>query len=90
MKFKFYLFSLSFILAIASFVHASEKETIAKIVDEANKKGEFSGVVLIAKDDEDNLQRRDGLANRQWNIPKQSKHKIPHLLNNKTVYRCCL
>lgn len=47
----------------------STPEKIAKIVAAANAKGDFNGVVLVAKGDNVIYKSAVGLANREWKIP---------------------
>ena len=64
------------VFAIVASAQAFSNETIAKLIDEAHKKGEFSGVVLVAKGDKIIYQGAIGLANRQWNIPNKLNTKF--------------
>jgi CubicO group peptidase (beta-lactamase class C family) len=75
MKFRFCLFLLISLVFVSS-VQAFENKVIEKIINEANKKGEFSGVVLIAKDGKVIYEGATGLANRQWNIPNNLNAKF--------------
>lgn len=74
LKFCFLVFFTGIIFA--SHIQAFNKETIAKLIEEANKKGEFSGVVLIAKGDEIIYQNAVGDANRQWKIKNNLETKF--------------
>lgn len=75
MKTKIGLFVLIF-LAIVSTAQAFNRETIAKLIDDANKKGEFSGVVLVAKGDEVIYKAVVGQANREWKIANAANTKF--------------
>lgn len=76
MKWKLCLFAVFCGLFLTVYAHAANKKNIAKLIDEANKKGEFSGVVLIAKGDEIIYQGAIGEANRQWKIPNNIETKF--------------
>lgn len=76
MKLKFFLFALFCGIFFSSTAHAANKENIAKLIAEANKNGEFSGVVLIAKGDEIIYQGAIGEANRQWKIQNNPDTKF--------------
>ena len=75
MKTKICFLTLIF-LAIVSTVQAFDRETIAKLIDDANKKGEFSGVVLVAKGDKIIYKTAVGQANREWKIANSANTKF--------------
>lgn len=76
MKIKLCLSLLICGLFLTVYTHAANKENIAKLIAEANKNGEFSGVVLIAKGDEIIYQGAIGEADRQWKIPNNPDTKF--------------
>lgn len=76
MKFKNCFLVLTINLYLVCSVQALPKEAIAKLLENANAKGEFSGVVLAAQDDKIIFSGAVGKANRQWNIANQISTKF--------------
>ena len=76
MKYKFFLPVLLLIWANIFPAQAFENETVAKLLNEANRKGEFSGVVLAVKDDKIIFSSAVGEANREWKIPNAVSTKF--------------
>ncbi len=76
MKFKNCFLVLTFYLFWVCAVQATPKATIARLLETAYNKGEFSGVVLAAKNDEIIFSGAVGKANRQWNIDNQISTKF--------------
>ncbi len=76
MKSRFLIFSVISFLAIVSAVQASDAKAIAKILETANKNGEFSGVVLISKNGKTIYEGAVGQANREWKIPNNINTKF--------------
>lgn len=63
-------------LFLVGSIQASPKEAITKLLENARAKGEFSGVVLVAKDDKIIFSGAVGLANRQWKIANEINTKF--------------
>jgi len=76
MKFNIWFLFLTVFLFLVCSVLASPKATIAKLLENANAKGEFSGVVLIAKGDEIIYKGAVGQANREWKILNDTDTKF--------------
>lgn len=76
MNVKLCLFAILCGLFFTVFTRAADKETIAGLLDEAVRKGEFSGVVLIAKGDEIIYQTAIGDADRRWKIANNLETKF--------------
>lgn len=76
MKFKLCLVVFSIILGGVLTARAFEKQAVDKIIEDAYKKGEFSGVVLASKNDSVIYQKTIGYASRQWNIPNSPETKF--------------
>lgn len=75
MKIKIRLFILIFAV-IVSTAHAFDKKAISELIADANKRGEFSGVVLIAKGNEIIYKAAIGQANREWKIANAANTKF--------------
>lgn len=76
MKFnRRFLFIFASLFLVGS-IQASPKTVISKLLEDAYRKGEFSGVVLAAKNDEILFGGAVGKANRQWNIDNQLSTKF--------------
>lgn len=67
------LIILSFSLAVGA---QAKNSKIRQLIENAAAKGEFSGVVLAAKDDKIIFSGAVGKANRQWNIANQISTKF--------------
>ena len=76
MKFNIWFLFLIVNIFLVYSVPASPKATIAKLLENANAKGEFSGVVLIAKGDEIIYKGAVGQANRDWKILNDTDTKF--------------
>jgi len=76
MNFKSYFLVFIVNLLLVCSLHASPNATIAKLLENANAKGEFSGVVLAAQNDKIIFQGAVGKANRQWNIANKFSTKF--------------
>lgn len=76
LKLRFFLFLLA--LSAVSQAQAYKSAAADKIIEDAYKKGEFSGIVLIAKDNRIIYKKSVGQANRQWGIANtfQTKFRI--------------
>lgn len=73
---RYILFGVFFSLFLACAVQAYTKTEVVKLLENAYQKGEFSGVVLAARNDEINFSGAVGKANRQWNIDNQISTKF--------------
>ena len=76
MKFKSCFFALTFHLFLICAVQATPKVAIAKLLEGAYAKGEFSGVVLAAENDKIIFSGAVGEANRGWNVANQVSTKF--------------
>ena len=73
---KTYLFAFVLLSVCLSADAQTKQATIQKTLENAYHRGEFSGVVLAAKDDKIIYSGAVGKANRQWNIVNQLSTKF--------------
>lgn len=76
MKLKSCFLVLTFNLFLVCAVQATPKVAIAKLLENAYAKGEFSGIVLAAENDKIIFSGAVGQANRQWNAANQVSTKF--------------
>ena len=69
LKIKITWLILAIVLSATSAAAQSKTEKIAKLIADANSRGDFNGVALVAKGDQIVYKGAIGLANREWQIP---------------------
>ncbi len=73
---KFIFYSLCVIVLLS--INSLAKDSIAfqNLLENAYKKGEYSGALLVAKGDKVIFKGAVGLANREWNIPNKTDSRF--------------